>query len=169
MSTPHDPALEPAQGSVHSPDLSSAPAHRPVHATEADGTLEFDIRPTELDSFGHVNNARYLEFLEWARAEWGRVRGLSYDKFREEGQIPAVVEAKLRFLAESKLGDRLRIVSTPELKHAARINFHQEIFNQHGKRVLRAEISVVAVDLKARTFTEFSPLFLEAVRTAQKK
>lgn len=91
MSTPHDPApenaSENAHGSVLSAGLSAVPSVRPVHATEADGTLEFDIRPTELDSFGHVNNARYLEFLEWARAEWGRVRGLSYDKFREEGQI----------------------------------------------------------------------------------
>lgn len=141
----------------------------PVHQTSSSGTLEFDVRPTELDSFGHVNNARYLEYLEWARAEWGRVRDLSYDRFQALGVIPAVVEAKMRFLHEATLGDRLRIETRPEIKHAARINFHQEIYNQKGTRVLRAEISVVAVDIRQRTFTEFPEVFLSAVRNSQAK
>lgn len=141
----------------------------PVHQTSSSGTLEFDVRPTELDSFGHVNNARYLEYLEWARAEWGRVRDLSYSRFQELGVIPAVVEAKLRFLHEATLGDRLRIETRPEIKHAARINFHQEIYNQKGTRVLRAEISVVAVDIRQRTFTEFPEVFLTAVKNCNKE
>lgn len=117
--------------------------------------MSFDVRPAELDSFGHVNNARYLEYLEWARAEWGRVRGLSYSRFHTWGVIPAVVEARLRFLKECSLGDTLTIETTPEVKHRARIVFHQEITNQTGQRVLKAEVHIVAVDMKDRAFTEF--------------
>lgn len=117
--------------------------------------MSFDVRPAELDSFGHVNNARYLEYLEWARAEWGRVRGLSYSRFHRWGVIPAVVEARLRFLKECSLGDTLTIETTPEVKHRARIVFHQEITNQAGQRVLKAEVHIVAVDMQDRAFTEF--------------
>lgn len=163
MNDTHDSAA-----SATATESASTPGTRgrPVHLTHADGELEFDVRPTELDSFGHVNNARYLEYLEWARAEWGNVRGLSYARFRADGLIPAVTEARLRFLHEATLGDRLRIVTRPEIKHAARIIFHQEIFNQHGKRVMRAEVSVVAVDLNHRTFTEFPAVFLDAVKAS---
>lgn len=119
--------------------------------------MSFAVRPAELDSFGHVNNARYLEYLEWARAEWGNVRGVRYERFHAWGVIPAVVEARLRFLKESALGDTLTIQTTPEVKHRARIVFHQEITNQDGRRVLKAEVHLVAVDMQARTFTEFPP------------
>jgi thioesterase-3 len=131
--------------------------------------LEFAVRPTELDSFGHVNNARYLEYLEWARSEWSIENGVDYDRFRALYIIPAVVEARLRFQAEARLGDRLRIETTPELVHAARILFRQEIRNQENRRVLRAEVSVVAVDTRSRTLTEFPEEFTRAIKRAEGK
>jgi len=125
---------------------------------------ELDIRPHELDSFGHVNNARYLEYLEWARLGWCLEYDLTYERFHELEVIPAVVEANLRFQCEAKLGDRLRIETRPELVHSAKIVFHQNIFNQNGRRVMKATITVVSVDMNTRSFTAFPEVFVRAVR-----
>lgn len=123
------------------------------------------VRPSELDSFGHVNNARYLEYLEWARADWLLQHGYTYDTFGERGLIPVVVEAKLRFQLEVRYGDRLRIESSPSLKHPARIIFFQEIFRGDGRRALRAEVSVVTVDANSHTLAPFPSDLLKAVET----
>ena len=33
-------------------------------------SLEIVVRPTEVDVNGHVNNAKYVEYMEWGREEW---------------------------------------------------------------------------------------------------
>ncbi len=124
--------------------------------------LEFDVRPTELDSFGHVNNARYMEYCEWARADWSMKHGLSYQRFIELGVIPAVVDARLRFLGEARLGDRLRIETSTTVAHSAKVVFHHEIRRSDGRRVFRADVQVVAVDYETRTITEYPAAVREA-------
>jgi YbgC/YbaW family acyl-CoA thioester hydrolase len=121
------------------------------------------VRPSDLDSFGHVNNARYFEYLEWARADWLTAGGFTYKTFWDIGVIPAVIQVRLRFQHECKFGDRLRIESYAEIKHSARIEFHQEIFLADGTRALRGVVSVVAVDASTRTLTEFPKPLLDAV------
>jgi thioesterase III len=32
--------------------------------------IQIEVRPTELDSMGHVNNAKFLEYMEWSREDW---------------------------------------------------------------------------------------------------
>ena len=39
-------------------------------------SLEIVVRPTEIDVNGHVNNAKYVEYLEWGREEWYERNGL---------------------------------------------------------------------------------------------
>ena len=43
-------------------------------------TLEIVVRPTEIDVNGHVNNAKYVEYLEWGREEWYESNGLPYER-----------------------------------------------------------------------------------------
>ena len=49
--------------------------------TEATGevVLETVVRCTEIDVNGHVNNAKYVEYLEWGREEWYERRGFPYE------------------------------------------------------------------------------------------
>jgi len=118
-------------------------------------TLQIEVRPTQVDSFGHVNNAVYMEYLEWARADWSISRGFSYERFLELGVVPAVVEVKIRFQGEARMGDVLRIETRVKPVHPALTKFQHEILNQHNKRLIRATVSVVAVDVEERTLTEF--------------
>ncbi len=57
------------------------------------------VQGYELDSFGHVNNAVYLNYAESAKWDFFKNTGL-YDKIREEGYFPVILENKLRYMHE---------------------------------------------------------------------
>ncbi|MFM7321193.1 MAG: acyl-CoA thioesterase [Armatimonadota bacterium] len=68
-----------------------------------------EVRSYELDSFGHVNNAVYLNYLETARSLWFPEIGLSFDDIAAEGIQIVIAEANIRYLAPARFGDRIRI------------------------------------------------------------
>lgn len=61
---------------------------------------EYSVSETWLDSFGHVNNARYLEIYEQARWDWLHVAGMSAAGIHASGIGPVVLQANLRFIRE---------------------------------------------------------------------
>ncbi len=58
------------------------------------------IREGHLDTFGHVNNATYLELLEEARWQWITDGGYGLTKVREFGKGPTIVECTIAFKKE---------------------------------------------------------------------
>jgi acyl-CoA thioester hydrolase len=66
-----------------------------------------EVRYSDLDPQGHVNNARYLTYFEQARVEYVRRLGLwNGGSFMDFGIILA--EARLTFLAPAMYGQPLR-------------------------------------------------------------
>jgi len=63
----------------------------------------------ELDSFGHVNNAIYLNYLEKARNDFLLQRGLSFQLFADWKKFPVVTAARLQFKKPALAGDLLHI------------------------------------------------------------
>ena len=70
------------------------------------------IREEHLDTFGHVNNARYLEIFEQARWDLITDNGFGLDHVRATGTGPVILEVTLRFLQEVKNRQHLLIRST---------------------------------------------------------
>lgn len=65
----------------------------------------FEVQGYELDSFGHVNNAVYLNYLEAAR--WKFVQETKWlDYLEKEKMFTAVIETNIRYLREMKLFDQ---------------------------------------------------------------
>ena len=62
-----------------------------------------------LDTFGHVNNATYLDLFEAARWDWITGNGFGLERIRELGQGPTVLEVNLRFKREIKNRQRIAI------------------------------------------------------------
>ena len=52
------------------------------------------LRWSDLDAFNHVNNARYLTFLEQARIEWFETLG---EPWMDDHSAPVVASATLNF------------------------------------------------------------------------
>lgn len=61
---------------------------------------DFIVSETWLDSFGHVNNARYLEIYEQARWNWLLAGGIDLNYIRQTGIGPVILEVNLRFRKE---------------------------------------------------------------------
>src|SRR3954466_14814342 len=87
--------------------------NKTTQTTEA-VAVETVVRCTEIDVNGHLNNAKYVEYLEWGREEWYERQGFPYDRLLALGAITVVVNLSLTLRQPCRQGDRLRIVTRPE-------------------------------------------------------
>ena len=82
----------------------------------------------DTDAQGVVYNASYFRFMERARTDWLRERGVDHRAFNESlGLAVVLTSIEARFLAPGRLGDMLAVsADLTELK-GARAHFVQEI------------------------------------------
>ena len=70
--------------------------------------MRFRVRYAETDQMGVVYHANYLVWMEIARTELCRVRGVRYrDIEREDGLVLAVAEAQCRYHAPARYDDQI--------------------------------------------------------------
>jgi thioesterase III len=108
--------------------------------------LETVVRCTEIDVNGHVNNARYVEYLEWGREEWYDRQGFAYDRLRKLGAVTVVVNINLNLRRPCQQGDRLRIVTWPERRGRTSFVLGQRIEKHEGEPAADALVTLVTVD-----------------------
>lgn len=112
--------------------------------------IEIEVRPTEIDVMGHVNNAKYLEYMEWSREDWYNKVGLPFDVFTEMNVGTVSVNININYRKEAKLGQHLIISTEPIRKGKTSFVLKHEIINQDGELVADAQVVSVTIDLKAR-------------------
>lgn len=109
-------------------------------------TLETVVRCTEIDVNGHVNNGKYVEYLEWGREEWYDRNGFAYDRLHEQGAITVVVNINLNLRQPCHQGDQLRIITYPERRGRTSFVLGQRIEKADGVVAADALITLVMVD-----------------------
>ena len=67
------------------------------------------IKESDLDTFGHVNNATYLKLFEEARWDLITKNGYGIKTIRETKLGPTILEIKIRFLKELRLREKITI------------------------------------------------------------
>ncbi len=72
---------------------------------------EIVVRSYELDQYGHVNNAVYLNYLEYARHQFLYDSGFNYDAYLEAGNGLYVSHIDIRYLKPAYMNDRLNIAT----------------------------------------------------------
>jgi YbgC/YbaW family acyl-CoA thioester hydrolase len=92
---------------------------------------KLNVRGYELDSYGHVNNAVYLNYFEQARWEIFRQLDL-IDYFRNNHLFLVVTETKIRYSSEAKLFDDL-LIRTKMVKEAPYLVFYQKMYFGESK------------------------------------
>lgn len=106
------------------------------------------VRSYHIDYFGHVNHARYVEFLEEAR--WQYLEGNNLlGPIHEVGAIHVVAELSIKYRKPSKTGDVLRIETQIEsrLRHGFKMS-QKAVIEQSRDLVLEAVVTNVFVDGK---------------------
>jgi len=102
-------------------------------------------RGYELDSYGHVNNAVYLNYFEQARWEIFRQLDL-LGYFSRHHLMLVVTEVHARYSREVKLFDELVILTTLR-KEAPYLVFDQKIFLREPKvKVCSAKVKTLLTD-----------------------
>jgi len=111
-----------------------------------DFTTTIKVRGFHEDRFGHVNNARYLEFLEEGRWDYLDARG-PQGGFPALGVFPVVAHLSISYRRPTSAGDTVR-VSTHVAKTGSRKIVMQQTIHQEGTEKLccEAEVSIVLVD-----------------------
>jgi YbgC/YbaW family acyl-CoA thioester hydrolase len=120
------------------------------------------IKEHHLDTFGHVNNAVYLEIFEEARWELVTVGGYGLKKVQETGQGPTILEVNLKFQRELKLRDKITIRTTMGEIKGKIFQIKQWIEKEDGSNACEALFTVAMFDLKLRKIIPISQEWLDA-------
>lgn len=102
------------------------------------------MRGYELDSFGHVNNAVYINYLEQARWEIVNKLGL-LDLLKENKSFLVVVETNIKYVKELRMFDKAVVVSSM-IGRGFFIDFKQDIFDNNNRKVVKAKIKCLFLD-----------------------
>lgn len=112
--------------------------------------LDVVVRPTEIDVNAHVNNAKFVEYLEWGREEWYDRNGLQYDKLKAMGAATVTVNVNVDYRSECRQGEVLTIVTRPERLGRTSFAFRQEIRKADGTVAVDATVTLVTIDPATR-------------------
>ncbi|GGD48675.1 acyl-CoA thioesterase [Paenibacillus nasutitermitis] len=115
------------------------------------------VRSTEIDVNGHVNNAKYLEYLEWGREEWYEQAGLPYDEFLRLGIQTVTVNININYRKECRQNDRLQVITVPERAGRTSYVLSQHICSEEDGVRADALITCVTMDASTRKSRELPP------------
>ena len=111
---------------------------------------ELTILESHLDTFGHVNNAVYLNLFEQAR--WERItdKGYGLEKIQSIQQGPIILEINIKFQKEIRLREKISI-STELISYKGKIGqLGQKIIKEDGSIASTAIFTVALFDMKSR-------------------
>ena len=115
------------------------------------------VRNYHLDGYGHVNNARYLEFLEEARWAFFEEHGLLSEI---DGLMLVVVRIDIRYRRAAVDGDILRFEGRLKELTSRHIILTQNIVLPSGKNAVEAESTLMVVSAESgRSISIPEPLF----------
>ncbi len=101
----------------------------------------------DTDAGGVVYHTNYVKFMERARTEWLRAKGVEQSVLQREGLVFAVYGMQVQFVKPARLDDALAI--SVELKNCRRASFsvRQRILNPGtGVELCRGEFEIACLD-----------------------
>ncbi len=113
-------------------------------------TSKIRVRSYELDSFGHVNNATYLQYLEAARCDHLLQVGLSFNDFHKWGAFPVVTEAHLHYRQPLIADDVIEVRGTFLEWKRSSFAVEYEVVKQDDTLVLTARMVFVFVNRQGK-------------------
>ena len=114
------------------------------------------VRGYHLDMYGHVNNARYLEFLEEAR--WSLIENdFELDEFEKAGLVFAVVNININYRKPAFRDNVLKIESSLSKIGKTSATIHQKISLAGTEiSIADADVTFVVIDLQSQKPIRFT-------------
>ncbi len=103
-----------------------------------------------LDTFGHVNNATYLELYEEARWDFISEHGYGLKEIIERKQGPIILEVNCKFRRELVNRETITIVSKTQAIKGKIMTIFQQMIKDNGDIASEATFTIGFMDLAAR-------------------
>ena len=128
-------------------------------------TFEYQTQILEhhLDSFGHVNNAKYLELYEEARWDFITQNGYGLGEIVKLKKGPIVLDVSCRFKREIKNREQIQIHSQTIEAKGKIMKMRQTIIKEDESIASEAEFTFGFMDLELRKMIEPPEQWLRAV------
>jgi acyl-CoA thioester hydrolase len=120
------------------------------------------ISEAHLDSFGHVNNARYFELLEQARWDLITERGFGIEAIRGSRTGPTILAIDIRFLREIGARDVI-VIRTEMLSYERKIGKLRQQMLKDDTVACEAIFTIGLFDVEKRRLIEPTPAWAYAV------
>lgn len=110
---------------------------------------QLEVRGYELDSFGHVNHAEYLHYLEFARWKMLAEEGMTLAQFQTWKRWPVIAGVEIKYLKPTFMGEILEVETTVVDHGKVDLRFEQTV-KRGDDVILRAKVHSVVVNEKGR-------------------
>jgi YbgC/YbaW family acyl-CoA thioester hydrolase len=103
------------------------------------------VRGYELDSFGHVNHANYLRYLEHARWEMLAAEGITLPFLEENKRWPIIRKIEIDYIRPAFMGEVLNVI-TECVEHGNASSVFKQTIERDGVEILRARVSSATIN-----------------------
>lgn len=109
----------------------------------------FDVRGYEIDAFGHVNNANYLNYYEHARWCMLKDEGIDLNSFKDWDRWPVIAGIDIQYVKPIFMGDQVTIETRLVEYRRSSMQIEQKIM-KGSSTISTAKIRSVFVDGKGK-------------------
>ncbi|WP_077213293.1 acyl-CoA thioesterase [Bacillus dakarensis] len=113
-------------------------------------TFEIVVNEKDIDHLGHVNYLEYIHYSESAIRDWYIKAGVSHNDLIENNIGTVVIKFDISYLREARLGDFLKVVTTPLRLGTKSFVLKQDIYNQDNVHITEFNKTFVMFDLLSR-------------------
>ena len=111
----------------------------------------FKVRSYECDSYGRVNNAVYLNYLEYARMSALFEKGFILDKMKEKGYLVFVKKIEIEYRFPLYQDDEITVKTFTSESRNTSGTFTQQIFqNENNQLAAEAKVTWVFTNLRGK-------------------
>ncbi|WP_431027423.1 acyl-CoA thioesterase [Lysinibacillus sp. LZ02] len=121
--------------------------------SEFEFSVEVQVRFSETDMFGHVNNTVVFTYLEFARIEYLK----AIDLMGKEGNIPVVADLQCDYVRQMYFGEKIEVYVKIAQIGSSSVDIHYLGKNEKGEIVFTARGTIVQMNVqtgKGVPFTE---------------
>lgn len=117
---------------------------------EKTNKINIRVRYSETDKMGVVYHGNYAQYLEIARVEWLRSRGISYKELENSGVMLPVVSLQINYKKSARYDDLLTVELELLRSPGVKIEFDYKIWSEDNQ--ILAEANTVLAFIDANTF-----------------
>ncbi len=117
-----------------------------MKTTQTVFTTRMEVRSSECDMQGVVNNAVYQHYLEHARHRFLREVGFGFGELLKRGVNLTLARAEIRYVKSLRDEDEFSVKTTVVRQSPIRYLFNQVIETTDGTVVLEAKMTVITLN-----------------------